>query len=266
MIQLIASNSFLTVNKSVAQEYGLEAAALLAELASAQVYWETHNGLDDEGMFFETAEQITENTSLTTYQQSKAVKLLEDAKILNSKRKGVPARKYFKINTVELELFFQNKFSKNLKTRIEKTEEQDSQNFENINKNRTNKNRVTRIDNNDPVLNSSLSEPVKEKVADFLAYRVESKKPYKSERSIKSLVRKVEEQERLYGSIAVIKCIDMSIQNGWQGIFWDKIETGKNNNSVNRMDMVDQWVRNAEQNNTFGLFSDYQGIESGVSE
>ena len=33
-----------------------------------------------------------------------------------------------------------------------------------------------------------------------------------------------------------------------------------------RMDMVDQWARNAEQNNLFGFFGDTQGIESGVSE
>jgi hypothetical protein len=69
---------------------------------------------------------------------------------------------------------------------------------------------------------SNLSEPVKEKVLDFLAYRKEIKKPYKSERSIKSLITQIEKQEQAIGSTAVISVIDTSMQNGWQGLFWDK--------------------------------------------
>ena len=75
---------------------------------------------------------------------------------------------------------------------------------------------------------SSLSEPVREKVLDFLEYRKEIKKPYKSERGIKSLVSQIEKQEQAIGSIAVIRIIDTSMQNGWQGLFWDKAQKPKN--------------------------------------
>ena len=75
---------------------------------------------------------------------------------------------------------------------------------------------------------SSLSEPVREKVLDFLEYRKEIKKPYKSERGIKSLVSQIEKQEQAIGSIAVIRVIDTSMQNGWQGLFWDKAQKPKN--------------------------------------
>ena len=75
---------------------------------------------------------------------------------------------------------------------------------------------------------SSLSEPVREKVLDFLEYRKEIKKPYKSERGIKSLVSQIEKQEQAIGSIAVIHVIDTSMQNGWQGLFWDKAQKPKN--------------------------------------
>lgn len=75
---------------------------------------------------------------------------------------------------------------------------------------------------------SSLSEPVREKVLDFLEYRKEIKKPYKSERGIKSLVTQIEKQEQAIGSIAVIHVIDTSMQNGWQGLFWDKVQKPKN--------------------------------------
>jgi uncharacterized protein Yka (UPF0111/DUF47 family) len=73
------------------------------------------------------------------------------------------------------------------------------------------------------LLDSSLSEPVRDKVMEFLEYREEIKKPYKSERSIKSLVTQVEKQEHEHGATAVIECINMTIGNQWQGIFWDKI-------------------------------------------
>lgn len=72
------------------------------------------------------------------------------------------------------------------------------------------------------IKNSSLSEPVKEKVIDFMAYRDEIKKPFKSERGIKSLITQIEKQEQAIGSTAVIAVIDTSMQNGWQGLFWDK--------------------------------------------
>lgn len=76
---------------------------------------------------------------------------------------------------------------------------------------------------------SSLSEPVREKVLEFLDYREEIKKPYKSERSIKSLITQIEKQEQAIGSIAVIRVIDTTIQNQWQGLFWDKAPKPQNN-------------------------------------
>ena len=100
---------------------------------------------------------------------------------------------------------------------------------------------------------SNLSEPLKEKVTDFLEYRKEIKKPYKSERSIQSFVKQVEKQEQIHGSIAVIECIDKSIQNGWQGVFWDKIE---NSRPTSKIDMIDQWAANMERksNEDSGIF------------
>ena len=75
---------------------------------------------------------------------------------------------------------------------------------------------------------SSLSEPVKEKMIEFLEYRKEIKKPYKSTKSIRSLISQIEKQEQAIGSIAVIHVIDTSMQNGWQGLFWDKVPKPKN--------------------------------------
>ena len=115
----------------------------------------------------------------------------------------------------------------------------------------TNTNTVTNSDNKrgvqgGEIINASnLSEPVKEKVLDFLAYRQEIKKPYKSERSIKSLITQIEKQEQAIGSIAVISVIDKSIQNGWQGLFWDKTTQQQNHSAADMAEiarMMDEGV------------------------
>ena len=75
----------------------------------------------------------------------------------------------------------------------------------------------------DVISQARLSEPVKRKLVEFIEYRQEIKKPYKTERGVKSLVQEVEKQEQIHGSSAVIECIDTSMRNEWQGIFWEKI-------------------------------------------
>lgn len=226
VLKLIASNSFITVNVEIAKEIGLEAAVVLGELCSSQVYWEKQNGLS-EGMFYETAEQIEQKTTLTRYQQAKAIKVLEEFGILDTDLRGLPAKKYFHVN----EEVLQSKFLKNFKTGIEETLKQEVKKLEGNNK-RDNKKRELIKENNTVVLNSALSEPVKEKVIDFLAYRDEMKKPYKSVRGLKTFVNEVAKQEQLHGATAVIQCIDKSMQNGWQGVFWEKIDGAKEKTGV----------------------------------
>ena len=251
VLQLIASSSFLTVNMAIAKQVGNDAAILLAELASSQVYFE-NNGMLTDGMFFETVELIEDRTNLTKYQQSKAVKVLEETGILKTKLKGIPAKRYFAVDGEKILELVDCKKSKNLTTGCQKTSPQEVKKLDRNNK-RYNKNREIIIDKNNIVSESSLSEPVKEKVLDFLGYREEIKKPYKSERSIQSFVKQVEKQEQIHGSIAVIECIDKSIQNGWQGVFWDKIE---NSRPTSKLDMIDQWAANMERksNEDSGIF------------
>ena len=225
MLQLIASSNFLTVNMAIAKQVGNDAAILLAELASSQVYFEKHEMLTD-GMFFETVEQIEDHTNLTKYQQAKAVKKLEEVGVLKTRMMGIPAKRYFLVNGEKILELVDRKKSKNLTTVGQKTLPQEVKKLDRNNKRETIKenNNI----NNNIVSQSNMSEPVQEKVLDFLAYREEIKKPYKSERSIKSLVSQIEKQEQAIGSIAVIRVIDTSMQNGWQGLFWDKAQKPKN--------------------------------------
>ena len=121
ILRLLASDGFLSVNKHIARIVGLDAAVLLAELASAHNYFESRDQLTADGMFFETVEHIQENTTLTQYQQAKAVKVLSNAGILETKKIGIPAKRYFLINEEVVLNILDYKKSKNLITGDEKT-------------------------------------------------------------------------------------------------------------------------------------------------
>ncbi|WP_336162404.1 hypothetical protein HUW75_05015 [Fusobacterium polymorphum] len=105
--QLLMSSNYYTLNKQIVKELGIESAFLLTILIEAS------DGLaDNEGWFYQTIEKIGELTGLGRHKQDKIIKELIDLKILEQKNKGVPCKRYFKINYEMIEnLVFQNQQS-----------------------------------------------------------------------------------------------------------------------------------------------------------
>lgn len=141
IMQLLSSNNYITVNKLLAKEIGLEAAILLGELAAEYCYWDEQGKLEN-GCFFSTIENVEEQTTLTKYQQGKAIQALEELGLIECSKKGIPAKRYIKINELQVVEFFDNKKSKNLTTGGQKTEllvvkKLDSNKNNNINNNNT---------------------------------------------------------------------------------------------------------------------------------
>ena len=100
MKHLLSSSAFLIVNKQLAKQVGLKGAILLADLISKEEYF-IANGMTD-GWFFNTEANIERDTTLTSYQQRKCLKTLKKYQIIETKRKGIPAKQYFKINEANL--------------------------------------------------------------------------------------------------------------------------------------------------------------------
>jgi len=100
MKHLLSSSAFLIVNKQLAKQVGLKGAILLADLISKEEYF-IANGMTD-GWFFNTEANIERDTTLTSYQQRKVLKTLKKYQIIETKRKGIPAKQYFKINEANL--------------------------------------------------------------------------------------------------------------------------------------------------------------------
>lgn len=76
----------------------------------------------------------------------------------------------------------------------------------------------------------NLSSSVSEKMADWITYKVERKEPYK-EQGMKALLRKVENNARIYGEQPLCDLIDESMANNWAGICFDKLKQGRTERS-----------------------------------
>jgi len=95
----------------------LKGAVLLADLISKEEYF-IANGMTD-GWFFNTEANIEADTTLTPFQQRKCLKSLRKYGIIETKRKGVPAKQHFKINE-QLVIKFLNNLSLSKCTTINK--------------------------------------------------------------------------------------------------------------------------------------------------
>jgi len=111
MIQLLSSSAFLIVNKNLARQFGLKATIYLADLVSKRQYF-INNGSTDE-WFFNTENNIEADTTLNSYHQRKCIKILKKNNLIEVKRKGIPAKQYFKINEEQVLQILNNLSNKN---------------------------------------------------------------------------------------------------------------------------------------------------------
>jgi len=133
MKHLLSSSAFLVVNKKLSKEIGLLAVVLLADLISKESYFLENQKLDD-GWFFNTAKNIQEDTTLTSHQQRKCIKILKNLGIIETKVVGIPAKQHFKIIESKLLNYLNSSYDDSLQLDVKKTQT-DNKNKEIILKN-----------------------------------------------------------------------------------------------------------------------------------
>lgn len=94
---LLRNNGCITVNKYLIHAVGLNEAILYSELASRYEYFADRNKLDDEGYFYNTQYDLQAGTGLGEKAQRTAINKLKKIGLINVKRKGIPAKRYFTI-------------------------------------------------------------------------------------------------------------------------------------------------------------------------
>ena len=75
----------------------------------------------------------------------------------------------------------------------------------------------------DQVADAPLSEPMKEKLREWIRYKTERREPYKPT-GLQTLITRIARAEQARGTTAVMKLIDDSMSNGWKGIIWERLE------------------------------------------
>jgi hypothetical protein len=98
IIDLLRSDGSIVVNKKLAHAIGMDAAIMYSELISKQKYFTDHNQLTEDGYFFNTVENMENDTTLSKYQQLKAIKKLVKLKLLFHENRGLPQKRFFKVN------------------------------------------------------------------------------------------------------------------------------------------------------------------------
>lgn len=101
ILSILASDNYIVINRDLLKKYGINVTLMLCELASEYNYFDKNGKLED-GMFYSTIDNISERTGLSKYQQAEALKALDEDGIVKSVIKGMPAKRYFKIDVEEL--------------------------------------------------------------------------------------------------------------------------------------------------------------------
>jgi hypothetical protein len=91
--QVIMSSAYWTLNKNMVQMFGLESAMLLSTFAEA----DSMLG-DEDGWFYQTTKTVEEITTLSRHKQDKYIRKLTDLGVLQQENKGMPMKRYFRID------------------------------------------------------------------------------------------------------------------------------------------------------------------------
>ena len=148
--QLLMSSSYFVLNKQIVKLLGIETAFLLTTLIEAS------DGLaNEDGWFYKTSPSLEEETGLSNHKQSKIIDELSKLGILEQENKGMPMKRYFRINFQKIEELVFKKDLKNSNASIKENEKQGFKNFES--KDLKNSNAcIEKISNNKELNNNNL--------------------------------------------------------------------------------------------------------------
>ena len=171
--QLLMSSNYWTLNKDVVKMFGIETAFMLSNLAEAESMM-----ADDDGWFYQTHNTVESMTGLSRHKQDVAIDKLEKEGILHKKVRGIPAKRYFKLDYKCLA----NKFAKNQQTSMRKISKLDCEklptnkesNINKVNKESINKDTMPSSNEHDRIPYLEIVEYLNEKTNS--QYRPTSKK------------------------------------------------------------------------------------------
>lgn len=108
---------FYRMIKAFIYHFDNDTALFLADLISKHKFFSGNKMLTKDGYFFNTQENIKEDTQITFYTQNRIVDNLTEIGILKTERRGSPPRMYFKLNFKILAYYALNNTKENKKNK-----------------------------------------------------------------------------------------------------------------------------------------------------
>lgn len=97
IISILNPDNTVTINRPLAHALGINEAIVYSALIAKQIYYERRGMLDADGYFYSTIDNLKESTSLSKRQQSSAIKALSEVGLISYRKRGMPARRGFKV-------------------------------------------------------------------------------------------------------------------------------------------------------------------------
>jgi hypothetical protein len=101
ILDLLRADGSIVVNKNLVHAIGLNAAVMFSELISKKQYFEDRGMLTDDGYFYNTVDNIRLDTGLGEKPQTAAIKMLESLCLIKTTKRGLPAKRHFKITATD---------------------------------------------------------------------------------------------------------------------------------------------------------------------
>ncbi len=94
---ILASDNTISHNRILSHAIGNLEAQMYQCLLSKMYYYSKNDKLSEDGFFYATVYDIEESTTLTQRQQLPIARKLEEIGLIKTAKKGIPAKKYYKI-------------------------------------------------------------------------------------------------------------------------------------------------------------------------
>lgn len=105
LLQLISTDDHIVVSKKLARRLSLNESVILGELITEYLYHESHNILTEDDYFYCTVENLEQNVFLNEFFQRKAIKHLCEEGLITVEKRGMPAKRYIRLNKDRIEEF-----------------------------------------------------------------------------------------------------------------------------------------------------------------
>jgi hypothetical protein len=109
-LNLLSEDSFIQISQLLLDyfKYDKDSIFILSHLISQYKYLMNTNQLESTEYFYSTIEAIENKYYINDYSQRKAIKKLEECKFITTIKRGMPAKRYFKINFPDIARILQS--------------------------------------------------------------------------------------------------------------------------------------------------------------